>query len=504
MNHPPLGALVDPFRCWARLTPRKAAIVDRVRGTRATYRDIDDAAQRWMTLLAERGVRRGDRVALLSMNRIEVIGLFYGCVRLGAALVPLNWRLAEPELVRVVADARVALLVGEARFSAVGHAVAKSPWLDLDEATTALAGTSPAPRLSSGSEEIDAESAALILYTSGSTGKPKGAILSNRQLLFNALATTMGWQLGAQDIGPVSTPFFHTGGWNVIAIPLWTVGGTIVMFDAFDPAHFLEALEEERCTIAFAVPTQFVMLCETPGFGRALPHLRNFMSGGAALPESLAERVRAAGYAIRQGFGMTEFGPNCFSISGEAAIAKPGSVGWPCPFVEMRLVDEQQHDVPDDTVGEILLRGPQLFSGYLFDAESTAAVMTADGWYRSGDLAMRDADGEFSIRGRRKHMFISGGENVFPGEVEAALAECSGVGEAVVVGVADDKWGEVGYAFLFPRVGAALDGAAVLAELRTRLAAYKVPKHVTVLTEPPRLASGKVNRGLLEAQAAGR
>lgn len=504
VNSPPLGALVDPFRCWGRLAPDKVAIVDRLRGTRATYGEIDDAAQRWMTLLAGRGVQRGDRVALLSMNRIEVVGLFYGCVRLGAALVPLNWRLAEPELVRVVSDARVALLVGEARFSPVGHAVATSPWLDLDEATANLADTPPAPRVASGSEEIDAESAALILYTSGSTGKPKGAILSNRQLLFNALATTTGWQLGAHDIGPVSTPFFHTGGWNVVAIPLWTVGGTIVMFDAFDPARFLEALDEERCTIAFAVPTQFVMLCGTPGFGRALPHLRNFMSGGAALPQSLAERVRAAGYAIRQGFGMTEFGPNCFAIADAQAVAKPESVGWPCPFVEMRLVDEQEHDVPDGTVGEILLRGPQLFSGYLLDAESTAAVMTADGWYRSGDLAMRDADGAFSIRGRCKHMFISGGENVFPGEVEAALTECSGVGEAVVIGVADDKWGEVGHAFLFARAGAVLDSATVLAELRTRLAAYKVPKHVTVLSDPPRLASGKVDRGLLEAQAAGR
>lgn len=504
MNHPSLGALVDPFRAWARLTPDKVAIIDRVRGTRATYRDVDEAAQRWMTVLAEHGVRRGDRVALLSMNRTEVIGLFYGCVRLGAALVPLNWRLAEPELVRVVEAARVALFVGEERFAAIGHAVAQSPWLDLDAAAAVLPGIVPGARITSGTAEIDAESAALILYTSGSTGKPKGAILSNRQLLFNALATTTGWQLGARDIGPVSTPFFHTGGWNVIAIPLWTVGGTVVMFDAFDPARFLDALDEDRCTIAFAVPTQFVMLCGEPGFGRPLPRLRNFMSGGAPLPQALAARVRAAGYAIRQGFGMTEFGPNCFAISDEAAVAKPESVGWPCPFVEIRLVDALERDVPDGIVGEILLRGPQLFSGYLFDDEGTAAAMTADGWYRSGDLAMRDADGAFSIRGRRKHMFISGGENVFPGEVEAALTVCAGVGEAVVIGVADDKWGEVGHAFLFPRAGAVVDGTAVLAELRTMLAAYKVPKRVTVLNDPPRLASGKVDRGLLEAQAAGR
>ncbi len=499
-----LGALVDPFRWWGCLTPEKVAIIDRERGTRATYRDVDDSAQRWAALLAARGIGEGDRVALLALNSIEVIGLFYGCVRLGAALVPLNWRLAEPELARVVCDARVALLVGNARFAAIGRAVTPASWLDLGEANAALATVTPLGSSPLGAAEIDAEAPALILYTSGSTGKPKGAMLSNRQLLFNALATTTGWQLGARDTGPVSTPFFHTGGWNVIAIPLWTVGGTVVLFDTFDPAHFLAALDEERVSIAFAVPTQFVMLCAHPSFGRPLPYLRHFISGGAPLPQSVADRVRAVGYVIREGFGMTEFGPNCFMISDHESLARPGSVGWPCPFVEIRLVDDAGRDVSVGDAGEILLRGPQLFSGYLHDAERTAEVMTSDGWYRSGDLAMRDADGAFYIRGRRKHMFISGGENIFPGEVEMALTECGGVGEAVVIGVSDARWGEVGHAFLVSRTGTPLDGAAVLAELRTRIAAYKVPKHVTVLAETPRLASGKVDRAQLALLAEAR
>ena len=499
-----LGALVDPFRWWSTLTPDKVAIIDRARGARATYREVDDAAARWASMLRAHGVGRGDRVALIAMNRIEIIGLFYGCVRLGAALVPLNWRLAEPELVRVVADARVKLLLGESRFAAVGRALGEAPYIDFDEAVAEAATLERAPALPLGAAQIDGEAIALVLYTSGSTGKPKGAMLSNRQLLFNALATNTGWQLRSDDIGPISTPFFHTGGWNVIAIPLWVAGGTVVMFDAFDPARFLDVLDEERVSIAFAVPTQFVMLAAQPNFGRPLPHLRNFMSGGAPLPRSVADRVRAGGYAIREGFGMTEFGVNCFMISDAEALARPGSVGWPMPFVEMRLVDAAGNDVATGEAGEILLRGPQLFSGYLFDAERTAEVMTADGWYRSGDLAMRDAEGAFYIRGRSKHMFISGGENVFPGEVEAALTECGGVSEAVVVGVPDERWGEVGHCFVFPRAGAALDGAAVLAELRTRIAAYKVPKHITVLAEPPRLASGKLDRAQLEAMTGTR
>ncbi|MBM3908644.1 MAG: AMP-binding protein [Gemmatimonadetes bacterium] len=501
MMPPPLGALVDPFRWWSALTPDKVAVVDRVQGTRATYREMDAAARRWADYLATRGVRRGDRVALLALNRIEIIGLFYGCVRLGAALVPLNWRLAEPELARVLADARVALVLGEARFAAVGRAATGVPFVAFEDACTACTAIPCRAEAPLGAEAIDSEATALILYTSGSTGRPKGAMLSNRQLLFNAVATLIGWQLGAGDIGPISTPFFHTGGWNVVAIPLWTVGGTVVLLDAFDPARFLDILHEERVSIAFAVPTQFVMLLAQPNFGRPLPRLRNFMSGGAPLPQSVADRVRTGGYAIREGFGMTEFGVNCFMISEAQALAKPGSVGWPMPFVEMRLVDEALADVPDGAVGELLLRGPQLFSGYLFDAERTAEAMTPDGWFRSGDLALRDPDGAFHIRGRRKDMFISGGENVFPGEVEAALSECSGVSEAVVVGVPDERWGEVGHCFLFPKEGRALDGGAVLAELRTRIAAYKVPKRVTVLGEPPRLASGKLDRTRLAAMA---
>lgn len=488
----------DPIRDHALLAPHRVALVDVLRDRRWTYAELDVETDRWRARLAAAGVGRGDRVAVLAGNRAELATLLFACGRLGAALVPLNWRLAVPELISVLTDARPVLIATEARFGEVRAAGTQFRWLDLDEvdsASTELtmdamdAGTDASP-----------EDTALVLYTSGSTGKPKGALLSHRQLRSNAMATVDAWRLTADDIGPVATPFFHTGGWNVFALPLWSCGGRVVLFEQFAADRFLDALRDESCTVAFGVPTQLVMLMDAPAWGRPLPALRWFISGGAPCPAGVAARARAAGYRLREGFGMTEFGPNCFGITDAAALEKPGSVGWPVPFAEMRLVDDAGADVPTGTVGELWLRGPQLFSGYLDDPARTAEVLTPDGWLRTGDLAARDPDGAFYIRGRRKELFISGGENVYPGEVEAALVDCAGVSEAAVVGVPHARWGEVGHAFVVPRSGAVVDPAALLEELRGRIAAYKVPKGVTVLESLPRTATAKVDRRALVAQ----
>jgi fatty-acyl-CoA synthase len=494
--------VADPIRWWARLTPDKTALVDRVTHRRWSYAELNDASDRWALLLSARNVGAGDRVAVLSGNRPDVIALFYGCARVGAALVPLNWRLSIAELGRVLDDADVSLIVGEDRFAKVRTAVTvPPPWIDLDsEAPAAVAAAAEPSRFVEVADAVEAP--AMILYTSGSTGKPKGAVLSHRQILFNAIATTTGWQLGADDVAPISTPFFHTGGWHVFATPLWYRGGTVVMFDGFDPASFIDGLADEGCTLAFGVPTQLVMLLESAAWGRELPKLKWIACGGAPCPAQLAARVRA-NYRLRLGFGMTEFGPNCFATSDEMALAKPDSVGWPMPFTEIRLVDELDHHVPDGEVGELQLRGPQLFSGYLHDDTRTAEGHTEDGWFRTGDLASRDDDGAFTIRGRRKDMFISGGENVFPGEVEAALVDCDGVAEAVVVGVAHEKWGEVGYAFVQLRRDAFVTTDELLATLRARLAHYKVPKTLELLVELPRIGSGKIDRSELKSRATG-
>jgi fatty-acyl-CoA synthase len=489
----------DPVRFWSRLHPERTALVDRASGARLSYAALDAAVARRAAALRARGVGRGDVVGVLAGNRPETVELFFACGRVGAALLPLNWRLAAAELAAVLDDARPALLLREERFRALGDdalrcaAEVAAGWTGLEDAAALAADA--------GAEVPDApvspDDAALVLYTSGSTGRPKGALLPHRQILWNAVATATAWELGPGDVAPVSTPFFHTGGWNVFATPLWHRGGTVVLLDGFEPDAFLAAVEEEGITVALTVPTQLAMLMESPRWGRPLPALRHFVSGGAPCPAALAARVRAAGYRFREGYGLTECGPNCFAISDAEAVRKPGSVGRPVPFLETRLATADGREAEPGEPGELLLRGPQVFAGYLRDPERTAEAFTPDGWLRTGDLARRDAEGAYSICGRRKEMFISGGENVFPGEVEAALAECPGVAEVVVVGVADAKWGEVGRAFVVPRAGALLREAEVVAHARARLAGYKVPRSVVVLPAIPRLGSGKPDRRAL-------
>jgi fatty-acyl-CoA synthase len=499
--------LADPVRWWGQVSPSRVALVDRARDQRWTYGELDALADRWRDALLAHGVRRGDRVATLAGNRAAQPALLFACWRLGAALVPLNWRLAPPELARVLGNARPIVVVGEGRFRALAEgahlALTGAHWVELGEtdegppscvAVVAAADVAPEP-----------EDAALILYTSGSTGAPKGAVLPHRQLFYNAVATTLGWELGSDDVAPISTPFFHTGGWNVVATPLWQRGGRVVLFDQFDPATYLDGLAEEGCTVAFTVPTQLLMLLESATWGRPLPALRYIISGGAPCPVSLMARVRASGIGMKEGYGLTECGPNCFAMPLSQSARRDGSVGWPVPFLEARLVGEDGREVAPDEPGELLLRGPQCFAGYFDDVARTRETLDDDGWLHTGDLALRDADGAVRIRGRRKEIFISGGENVYPGEVEAALLEHPGIAEVAVVGVPDARWGEVGQAFVVARPHASLDPDAVRAWARERLAGYKVPRHLTPLPALPRLGSGKVDRAaLLQLATAGR
>ena len=332
----------DSLRFWSKLAPQRTALVERARDSHQNYAELDASADRWASVLLANHVGKGDRVAVISGNRREVAELFFACCRVGAALVPLNWRLAPVELGVIVAHSQPSLLVGEGRFRAVleeamqGMTTA-SNWIDLDDDAP---GMLKAAEQFGHDVENGANDAALILYTSGSTGQPKGVIIPHRQILYNAIATTTAWELGPDDIAPVSTPFFHTGGWNVFATPLWHRGGTVVLFDGFDGTSFLDGLAEEKCTVGLTVPTQLVMMRESPRWGVELPALRFLACGGATCPPSLSADVRATGYTLREGYGLTECGPNCFAISDEEAVARPGTVGWPVPFLEMRLVAE--------------------------------------------------------------------------------------------------------------------------------------------------------------------
>jgi fatty-acyl-CoA synthase len=422
------------------------------------------------------------------------------------------------------------VLVGEARHAALADAALAHPDAAPARAARRLALDDAAPGAAPPADEppdeppdASADAPTMLLYTSGSTGAPKGVVLPRRQLLYNAVATCTAWRLGADEIVPVATPLFHTGGWHVYLTPALHAGATAVLFDGWDADAFLDGLAAHGCTRAFAVPTQLTLLREAPRWGAALPALRarlaHVISGGAPLPPALRAALAADGLRVREGYGLTECGPNCFAADDALAAAHPGAVGVPMPFLDVRLVDAAGAPVPDGTPGELLLRGPQLFAGYFGRPADTAAALDARGFLRTGDLAVREptADGRagvYRVCGRRKEMYISGGENVFPGEVEAVLAGCPGVLEAAVVGVPDARWGEVGCAFVVARGAAGAAGAAgapadagtlaaaVTAHARAALAGYKVPRRVEVLAAPlPRLGSGKVDRRALAARA---
>jgi len=289
----------------------------------------------------------------------------------------------------------------------------------------------------------------------------------------------------------------------VFTLPLLYCGGRIVMFDGFDPDHLLATMRSQHITVAFGVPTQLDILRDRPSWGEPLPALRWFIAGGAPCPQRVRDSVWDAGYHFREGYGLTECGPNCFTTTNALARANPGTVGHPLPFLDMRLIADDGRAVEPGEVGELQLRGPQMFGGYFNAPERTAEVMTTDGWLRTGDLALRNAQGLWAIRGRRKEMFISGGENVFPGEVEAALLNCRGVSEVSVIGIDDARWGEIGCAVVVRAIGfEGLAEPALIAEARERLAGYKVPRRVLFVDEIPKLGSGKIDRNAVAALIA--
>jgi fatty-acyl-CoA synthase len=353
-----------------------------------------------------------------------------------------------------------------------------------------------------------------LLYTSGTTGKPKGVMVPHRMVGWNAVNTAVSWQLREDDVSPIYTPLYHAGGLGAFLTPIFAIGGTIVLHAGFDAEEVLATIGRERCTVVLGVPTIFRMLREAKGFaGADFSSVRWFACGGAPLPLDLIEAWQARGVVLKQGYGLTEVGVNCFAMTAEESVRKAGSIGKPLMFTEARLLLEDGREAGINEVGELFLRGPHVCQGYFRNSEATAAALDAEGWFHTGDLAKRDADGFYTIAGRKKDMFISGGVNVYPAEVEGVLFQHGRVRDVAVVGVPDEKWGEVGVAFVVRREDEKKDeekisskgeesrSAAVAAELAefvaSRLAKYKVPREFVFVDALPRTPYGKVVKGEL-------
>ncbi|MCB9689690.1 MAG: long-chain fatty acid--CoA ligase [Alphaproteobacteria bacterium] len=474
----------------ARFRPDAEAILDVDRDVRLTWRQVYDGSLRWAAWLRRRGVRAGDRVAVLSHNRADTLLLLFACAELGAILFPMNWRLSPEELSWQLGHCEPAvLLVDESHRDAVRHerhALDDGPG---DERTDGPGSELSAPWQ--------------LMYTSGSTGRPKGALLTHAQLHWNALNTVLACDLTPDDATLTFTPLFHTGGMNSLTTPLLHRGGRVVLTKGVDVPQALKLIPQERVSLLMGVPTIFQMLADHPDFAAAdLTSVRDALCGGQALPLPLLERYLARGIPLRQGFGMTEVGPNCFSMPHARVREKLGTVGMPIHHVAARVVRADGAPCGVDEAGELCFKGPAVFGGYFRDPEATARCLDADGWFHTGDVLSIDADGFFSVRGRIKEMYKSGGENVYPAEVEAAIQEHEAVAHAAVIGVPDERWGEVGHAFVEPRPGSEVDAAALLAFLQGRLARFKQPKQVTVMTALPRTASGKIDKVALKAGPA--
>lgn len=476
---------------WRR-EPRREAIVDVASGRRWSYGELADAVDRATGWLALRGIERGARVAVLAQNCVETLLLLFACARCGAILVPLNTRLTAVELASLVADADPALLLYDSLHADTALSLAAArPCVPLQcIRSEAAPGVACRP--------VDSESPVLILYTSGTSGRAKGALLSQRMVYWNAVNTTVSWDLSGQDSALVHTPFFHTGGLHVLTTPLLMRGGRLVLLPAFAPSAVLSVLASERISVLFAVPTMFQMLASEPGFAAAdFSSVRFCISGGAPCPARLIEQYQARGLVFKQGYGLTEVGPNCFTLPADDAVRKLGSVGFANFATRARVVDEAGADVASHAVGELWLAGPTVCSGYWRNAEATAAAFSGE-WFKTGDLFRIDDEGYAWIVDRKKDMYISGGENVYPAEVEAVLLAHPAIAEAAVIGRQDAFWGEVGEAHLVLRAGQAFDRAELQDYLDARLARYKQPKAYVFSTSLPRTPTGKVIKSRLK------
>ena len=471
----------------ARTTPQRVAID--FGGRRVTYRELDESSERLAFGLRDAGLRRGDRVATLTGNSPEHVATLFACAKAGFVLVPLSWRLSPAELAFQLDDSQPAVLFVENEYSALADAsLAEAAWRPKRSSMQELGG---------GGQRVEAEVAddepLFLIYTSGTTGKPKGALLTHANCFWTNLGFDLATGVSGEDVALQVLPQFHCGGWNVQPLLTWWKGGTVVLERSFDPARCLALIEEKRVTTIMGVPAIYLFMSQEPAFEEAdLSSLRRAVVGGAPMPEALLETWRARGVEIVQGYGLTEAAPNVLCLPAEDAVRKQGYAGRPYPYVEVALRDPESGRLLDGPgEGELVVRGPNVFAGYWRNPEASEAALS-DGWLLTGDVADRDDEGYFRIRARLKDMYISGGENVYPAEVEAVLHEHPAVADAAVVAVADERWGEAGVAVVVLAPGAAAEEDELLEHCRARLARFKVPRGVRFIDELPRSGMGKV------------
>ncbi len=504
----------------AELSPDRVGLVDADTGTEYTYSELDERANRTARLLRDRGIDAGDRVAVVARNRPELVDLYFATAKVGAVLAPLSHRLSARELAEMLTDIDASLLVVEAPFEeTVGEALDHEagaftvpPVVGLSdddgfESHDWPAYTDAVPADGSPVETADVAVADphLFLHTGGSTGLPKEVVQTHGGIMWNAFNTIISWGLRPDDVTPMVFPMFHTGGWNVLTIPFFHLGGTVIISRDFDARRVLELIESYDTSVLVAVPAVLRFMVEDDRWEETdLSSLRFAKSGGGPCRDAIIEAWSERGIDLSQGYGLTECGPNNFAMPDDFPREKTDSIGKPAMYVDARIVDEDGREVDDGTVGELELASPHAGDRYWQNEEETEAVFggtPAENWVSTGDLARVDGDGYYHIEGRKKNLFVSGGENVYPPEVEDVVTDHPKVEEAIVVPVPDETWGEVGKAVVEG------DESLTLSELRefmeSRIAGFKIPKHLAFVEEMPTSGPSKIDRQALEERFGG-
>ncbi|GMO16750.1 class I adenylate-forming enzyme family protein [Bradyrhizobium sp. TM233] len=493
-----LCSLIDRNAAFA---PDKTAIA--FEGERLSYAAFAARIERTATALKqELGVGRGDRVAILSLNRPDYLVLLYACARLGAMLVPLNWRLAVAEQLFILADAGAKVLVLEQAFEGVLPELAPG---------TSLVGLDFTPPRGTAFESLltrsdgagrnphtDLSCPLLIVYTSGTTGRPKGAVLRQEALFWNGVLSQHMHNMTSDDHVLTVLPFFHVGGLNIQTTPALQLGATVTVHARFAPETALAAIEQERPTLTVMVPAIIQAVSEHPAWAATdLSSLKAVATGSTIVPPHLIERFVARDVPVLQVYGSTETCPIAVYTRLGGDLSRAGSTGLAGLCCDAKVVDHAGNELPAGTPGEIAVRGPNVFFEYWGNEAATRDALH-DGWYRTGDIGLNDADGYFWVRDRKKNMIISGGENVYPAEVERVLLEHPDVSECAVIGRPDPRWDEVPIAYVIPRSGCRPEANELRAHLQAQLARYKVPREIVFVADLPRTALGKVQHFLLK------